>query len=317
MNRCHVVSFYRFTRVADPRALGEVVRAAAAARGLLGTAIVAQEGLNATLAGPRAALDDLFAWLDTQPGFAELQGRWSEADEAPFRRLRIKYRDEIVSMGHPEVNPADGQGEHVDAARWNALLDDPDTLVIDTRNDYEIEVGTFTGAVDPGTTSFREFTEYVERELGDARERPVAMFCTGGIRCEKATAVMRDLGFEKLYQLDGGILGYLDAVAVDPELEQKWRGECFVFDSRVAVDRDLAPGDYVQCHGCRRALSPEDLAHPDYEPGICCAHCVGSLTAEQRARLEERRRQVALAEARGEAHIGAVYSPDVRRSGQG
>lgn len=314
---CQVVSFYRFTNVPNPRALGEAVRDAAASRDLLGTAIVASEGLNATLAGPREALDDLLAWLDTQPGFSGLKGRWSEAEAPPFRRLRIKYRDEIVSMGHPDVNPADGQGEHVDAARWNALLDDPDTVVIDTRNDYEIEVGSFEGAVDPGTTSFREFTEYVERELGDKRAQPVAMFCTGGIRCEKATAVMQQMGFEKLYQLDGGILGYLDAVAADPALEQKWQGECFVFDSRVAVDRGLAPGDYEQCHGCRRALSAEDMAHPDYEPGICCARCVSGLSDAQRGRLEERRRQVALAEARGESHIGAVYPAPVRRSDQG
>lgn len=314
MNTCQVVSFYRFTRVADPRALGEAVREQAAARGLLGTAIVAPEGLNATLAGPMDALEDLLGWLDAQPGFAGVSGRWSDAEAAPFRRLRIKYRDEIVSMGHADVNPADGQGEHVDAARWNALLDDPDTLVIDTRNDYEIEVGTFEGAVDPGTTSFREFTDYVERELGDRHDRPVAMFCTGGIRCEKATAVMQRMGFENLYQLEGGILGYLDAVAADPALEQKWRGECFVFDSRVAVDRELAPGDYEQCHGCRRALSAQDLRHPDYEPGICCARCVGSLTAGQRERLEERRRQVLLAEQRGEAHIGAVYAPAATRS---
>ena len=316
MSDCQVVSFYRFTGVADPRALGESLRAAAAGRALLGTAIVAPEGLNASLSGEREALDGLLAWLDAQPGFAGLRGRWSRAEAPPFRRLRIKYRDEIVSMGHAAVNPADGQGTHVSPERWNALIDDPDTLVIDTRNQYEIEVGSFPGAINPGTRNFRQFTDYIERELGDARERPIAMFCTGGIRCEKATAVMQRMGFEQLYQLDGGVLGYLDAVADDPSLEDRWQGECFVFDSRVAVDHALAPGAFVQCHGCRRALSEADMALPEYEPGICCAQCIGELSATQVEQFRERKRQVALAEQRGSAHIGAVY-PDVRRSGRG
>lgn len=316
MSDCQVVSFYRFTDVADPRALGESLRAAAAARGLLGTAIVAPEGLNATFSGERDSLEELFSWLEEHWGLAGLRGRWSLADAPPFRRLRIKYRDEIVSMGHAAVNPAMGQGEHVSPERWNALLEDPRTLVIDTRNDYEVEVGTFPGALNPGTRNFREFTDYIERELGDARERPIAMFCTGGIRCEKATAVMQRMGFGQLYQLDGGVLGYLDAVAADPSLRDRWQGECFVFDSRVAVDHALAPGGFVQCHGCRRALAEADLERPEYEPGICCAKCIDTLTETQLAQFRERKKQVALAEQRGAEHIGAVY-PDVRRSGQG
>ena len=309
-----VVSFYQFTRVADPRALGEAVRAAASSADLLGTAIVASEGLNATLAGRREALDELLDWVGRLPGFDRPRGRWSVAEMPPFRRLRIKYRDEIVSYGRDDVNPADGQGEHVGAQRWNELLDDPDTLVIDTRNDYEIEIGTFPGAVDPGTRNFREFAHFVAESLADQPERPIAMFCTGGIRCEKATAVMRSMGFRNLYQLDGGILGYLDAVSVEDGPDNRWAGECFVFDERVAVDQSLEPGDYAQCHGCRRALAAEDVQHPDYEPGICCARCRPSLTAERRAQLEERRRQVALAESRGTAHIGATYP--VTRSGR-
>ncbi|MEL7296958.1 MAG: rhodanese-related sulfurtransferase [Pseudomonadota bacterium] len=302
-----VVSFYRFVRVVEPRALGEEVRAKAAELDLLGTAIVAPEGLNATLSGGEANCQRLLQWLGTIPGFADISGRWSDAEAAPFRRLRIKYRDEIVSMGHADVNPADGQGQHVDAAQWNALLEDPDTRVIDTRNIYEVEVGSFAGAVDPGTTNFREFTRYIESELAADRDKPIAMFCTGGIRCEKATAVMQRMGFENLYQLDGGILSYLDQVAADDELDNHWQGECFVFDSRVAVDQALTPGGYVQCHGCRRALDAKDLAHPDYEPGICCARCADRLSDTQRRQFEERRKQVALAAQRGETHIGAEY----------
>ncbi|MEM9171653.1 MAG: rhodanese-related sulfurtransferase [Pseudomonadota bacterium] len=303
-----VVSFYRFTRLANARAFGEEVRTRAAAEDLLGTAIIAPEGLNATLAGTRHALQRFIEWLGTYPGFAQLEGRWSLADSAPFRRLRIKYREEIVSMGFADINPADGQGEHVGPGRWHELLDDPNTLLIDTRNDYEIEVGRFPGAVDPGTTNFREFTQYVDEHLAHDKDRPIAMYCTGGIRCEKATAVMRAKGFRNLYQLDGGILTYLDQMS--DEVTNRWEGECFVFDSRVAVGANLAPGDYVQCHGCRRALSAQDLQHPHYEPGISCARCHAELSARQRAQFEERRKQVALAEARGEQHIGAHY-PDV------
>ncbi|MEL7311402.1 MAG: rhodanese-related sulfurtransferase [Pseudomonadota bacterium] len=312
MSRCDVVSFYEFTRVDAPRELGEAVRRRAGQSDLLGTVIVAPEGLNATLAGDRSKLESLLDWLSQQPGFSPPVGRWSVSESAPFRRLRIKYRKEIVSIGREDINPADGQGQHVNAADWNRLLDDPETLVIDTRNDYEIEVGTFPGAVDPKTKNFREFLGFVERELDDDRDRPIAMFCTGGIRCEKATAVMQELGFKNLYQLNGGIIKYLDEVGDETAIENRWEGECFVFDERVAVDAARAPGGFVQCHGCRRALAPQDLEHPDYEPGICCARCVNELTARQRAQFEERRKQVVLAEARGEQHIGK-HVP-VRRS---
>lgn len=302
-----VVSFYRFTRVDAVRELGESVRMQAEQLDLLGTAIVASEGLNATLSGTPEHLREFLRWLHLKPGFEGVTGRWSLADDAPFHRLRVKYRDEIVSMGHASVNPADGQARHVDAAAWNALLDDPKTLVIDTRNLYEIEVGSFDRAVNPNTTNFREFTSYIESELAEQKDRPIAMFCTGGIRCEKATAVMQTMGFSDLYQLQGGVLGYLDEIADDDTLASRWQGECFVFDSRVAVDSDLAPGGYVQCHGCRRALSSDDLAHTDYEPGICCAKCVHAISDVQRAQFAERRKQVRLAKDRGDTHIGASY----------
>lgn len=305
---CDVVSFYRFVALPQYRELREPLLAAGLERGLLGTVLLAPEGINATLSGDRGELQSLLAWLGGIPGLEGLQGRWSRADEAPFRRLRVRLRTEIVSLGRPEVDAAADTGERVAPAEWNRLIADPDTLVIDTRNRYEIDVGRFPGAIDPGTDSFRDFPAFVEERLAGERDRPIAMYCTGGIRCEKATAMMREMGFERVYQLEGGILGYLDEMADSGE--NRWEGECFVFDSRVAVDRRLAPGHYVQCHACRRPLSAEDVASPLYREGVSCPHCHGEIDAGRAERLAERRRQVELAEARGERHIGAVYDED-------
>ncbi len=258
-----VVSFYRFVDIADPD----------------------------------------FEWLLDELGLGEeIDGRWTEAAEPPFRRMRVRVKNEIVTLGRPDIQPQRHTGEHVLPAEWNCLISDPNTLLIDARNHYEIEVGTFPGAVDPQTDSFRQFSKFAYELAAGGRDRPVAMFCTGGIRCEKASALMQELGFSKVFQLQGGILNYLDTV--DPE-DNRWRGECFVFDKRVAVDRDLAEGGYVQCHACRRPLSSEDLESPDYREGVFCPKCINELEADRAARLEERRRQVALARQRGEIHIGA------------
>ncbi len=299
----NVVSFYRFADVPDPRALRDRLQSLCDAGGLLGTILVAAEGVNGTLAGDCAAIQTVLDRVGAELALVEpIEGRWSEAGEAPFRRMRVRVKTEIVTLGRPDIRPDKVTGRHVGVAEWNALISDPDTLVIDTRNRYEYEVGTFRNAVDPQTASFREFPEYArtlaEREPG----RRLAMFCTGGIRCEKATALMLELGFDEVYQLQGGILRYLEEVADEDNL---WNGECFVFDTRVAVDRDLAEGDYVQCHACRRPLSGQDLASPDYREGVSCPKCIGELVPERARRLEERRKQVALARERGEAHIGA------------
>jgi len=302
---CHVVSFYRFVALPRYRTLREPLLAAARECDLLGTVLLAPEGINATLAGRRDELQSLLAWLGGIEGLGELDGRWSRADEAPFRRLRVRLRSEIVSLGRPDVDAAADTGERVAPAEWNRLIADPDTLVIDTRNGYEIDVGRFPGAVDPGTESFRDFPAFVRGRLAGERDRPIAMYCTGGIRCEKATAMMRAMGFQRVYQLEGGILAYLDEMSDSPD--NRWQGECFVFDSRVAVDRRLAPGHYVQCHACRRPLSEEDVASPFYREGVSCPHCQGGIEPGRAERLAERRRQVELAEARGERHIGAVY----------
>ena len=299
----NVVSFYRFTDVDDPAAVRGRLQVQCDKGALLGTILVAEEGVNGTLAGEAQAIRDVLAWLEERLGLDEpIEGRWTEATEAPFRRMRVRVKNEIVTLGRPDIRPDKLTGRHVGVEEWNRLISDPDTLVIDTRNGYEFEVGTFRNAVDPATDSFREFPEYAEKLAQSDPDRPLAMFCTGGIRCEKATALMMELGFSEVYQLQGGILKYLEEVG---DAENLWDGECFVFDTRVAVDRDRAEGDYVQCHACRRPLSSEDLASPDYREGVSCPKCIGTHDTARVERLEERRKQVALAKERGESHIGA------------
>jgi UPF0176 protein len=230
-----------------------------------------------------------------------IDGRWTDADEAPFQRLRVRRKKEIVVLGRPDILPDQNDHRHVEPQEWNDLIANPDTLVVDTRNHYEVEVGTFPNAVDPGTDSFRQFQDFAMQLASTDRGRPLAMFCTGGIRCEKAAALMQELGFSEVYQLQAGILNYLESI---PDAENQWQGECFVFDKRVAVDRDLAEGGYVQCHACRRPLGSDELASPDYREGVFCPRCIDMLEDDRAARLEERRKQVALARVRGARHLG-------------
>lgn len=299
----NVVSFYRFVDIGAPDELQRGLQALCESQALLGTVLLANEGFNGTLAGRAEGVQAVFDWLSAELRLTSpVDARWTEAGDPPFRRLKIRVKNEIVTLGRPDIRPQQHTGKHVSPAEWNALLDNPETLLIDTRNHYEVEVGTFAGAVDPGTDSFRQFPAFAEQLEGGDKARPVAMFCTGGIRCEKATALMQELGYSNVYQLQGGILNYLQHV---DEQENRWRGECFVFDSRVAVDRDLAEGGYEQCHACRRPLSAEDLRSPAYREGVSCPQCIDQLEAERAVRLEERRRQVALARERGEKHIGA------------
>jgi len=297
-----VVSLYRFLHLEDPESFRDQLKDICVAEGLLGTVLVAGEGFNGTLAGSEKAVRVVMDWIRTYCGISEeLDARWTDADEAPFRKMRVKVKREIVTLGRPDILPHEKTGEHVDVERWNELIENPDVLVIDTRNHYEVEVGTFPGAIDPGNDSFREFPEFAKELAEQSTERPLAMFCTGGIRCEKATALMLELGFNEVYHLQGGILNYLSEVDA---AENKWQGDCFVFDTRVAVDQDLSEGGYVQCHACRRPLSAADMQSPDYREGVSCPLCVNEADADRVARLEERRKQVALAAARGETHIG-------------
>lgn len=298
-----VVSFYRFLDIGDPQAFRDELQVLCEEISLLGTILVASEGFNGTIAGSEEAVRTVFSWLQDRFAIAEqLDARWTEADQAPFRRMRVRTKKEIVTLGRPDILPHKKTGEYVSPQKWNDLIGDPNVLVIDTRNHYEFEVGTFPGAIDPGNDSFREFPAFAKRLAETSKGQPLAMFCTGGIRCEKATALMLELGFDEVYHLQGGILNYLEQIPAD---ESRWDGECFVFDTRVAVDRDLAEGGYVQCHACRRPLSREDLESADYREGVSCPRCVHEVDEDRRARLEERHRQVLLAAERGEAHIGA------------
>jgi UPF0176 protein len=298
----NVASLYLFLDLADPQAFRDDLQALCVREGLLGTMLVAAEGFNGSLAGSKHSVESVLDWIRNRLGLAvELDVRWTVASEAPFRKMRVKVKNEIVTLGRPDILPHKTRGQYVDAAGWNTLLDDPNVLLVDTRNHYEIEVGTFPGALDPGNDSFREFPEFASELAEQSTATPVAMFCTGGIRCEKATALMLSLGFSEVYHLQGGILNYLSQVK---EEDNRWQGECFVFDTRVAIDRDLAEGGYVQCHACRRPLSQDDMHCADYREGVSCPHCVDAADGDRVARLEERRKQVALARVRGERHIG-------------
>ncbi len=267
-----VVSFYRFLDLPEPELFRDALQSQCDERGLLGTILVANEGFNGTIAGEQSAIEAILAWIENELALdAPIDGRWTESAKAPFRRMRVRRKREIVTLGRPDIRPHEKTGIHVQPENWNALIDDPNVLVIDTRNHYEVEVGTFPGAIDPGTDNFRQFANFASELAETSSEKPLAMFCTGGIRCEKATALMLELGFDEVYHLQGGILGYLTEVADE---QNRWDGECFVFDKRVAVDRDLAEGGYVQCHACRRPLSSDDIASEHYVEGISCPRCI-------------------------------------------
>ncbi|MEQ8661589.1 MAG: rhodanese-related sulfurtransferase [Gammaproteobacteria bacterium] len=297
-----MASFYRFTAIADPAALCDELAAHGRAAQLRGTVLVAHEGLNATVAGSAAAVATMLARIERLPGCADLRVTRAHVARNPFRRLKVRVRSEIVTLGQPGIAPHRRTGTHVAPRAWDALLAEPRMVVLDTRNDYEHRIGSFAGAVTPPIGHFREFPRFVAAQFGDARP-PVAMFCTGGIRCEKASAYLLAQGFGEVYQLDGGILRYL---AETPVYTSRWRGACFVFDERVAVDHALRPADYEQCPGCRQPVAAAERAMPGYEAGISCPACHATLSTAQRRGFAERRRQVALAGARDAAHLGAV-----------
>jgi UPF0176 protein len=300
-----VAALYRFTAFDDPEALRAPLLAACEAVGIKGTLLLAREGINGTIAGTDNALASVLGHIRTLPGCAELDVKFSAAPAFPFHRLKVRVKREIVTMGEPDIDPNLWAGHYVDPHDWNVLIADPDTLVIDTRNDYEVAVGTFTGAVDPATPSFRDFPAWFRAhrdELLDGKKR-VAMFCTGGIRCEKSTSFLRAEGVDEVYHLKGGILKYLEQVT---ESESLWRGECFVFDERVTVRHGLEQGTFQLCRACRRPLDEAALAHPAYEDGVSCPACIDERTPEQRAGYAERQRQEALARKHGTLHVGAV-----------
>lgn len=298
-----VAALYKFVALDDYHALREPLLDACLAAGTRGTLLLAPEGINGTIAGSRAAVYEVLDYLRRDPRFADLEHKEAQDDHVPFYRMKVKLKKEIVTMGVAGVDPNVRVGSYVSAQDWNALLNDPDVLLIDTRNDYECDIGSFRGAVDPRTANFREFPAYVRANLDPGVHRKIAMFCTGGIRCEKASAFMLNEGFEEVYHLRGGILKYLEEV---PPAQSLWEGECFVFDNRVSVDHKLEKGRYDQCYGCRHPITAADKQSGQYELGVCCPHCFGSLTADQVLRFRERQKQVELAAGRGEAHVGAT-----------
>lgn len=300
-----VAAFYKFVALPDFEALRPSLQTLCQKHGVLGTILLAKEGINGTVSGPREGLQTLMDYFAATPRFADIVPKFSFAETQAFHRMKVRLKNEIVSMGQPDIDPVGDVGAYVKPEQWNALIEDPDTLLIDTRNQYEVAIGTFEGAVDPETNSFREFPEWVDTYLADLKddEKPknIAMFCTGGIRCEKATAYLVGQGFDNIFHLEGGILKYLETVT---EAESTWQGDCFVFDQRVSVKHGLAEGDYDMCHACRMPLTNAEKQSPDYEAGVSCSHCIASHDEADRERFRERQRQIKLARQRGESHIG-------------
>jgi UPF0176 protein len=303
MSEVVVAALYKFVTLDDYHELREPLLDECLAAGIKGTLLLASEGINGTIAGSRAGIERVLAYLRSDPRLSELAHKESFDDHIPFYRMKVKLKKEIVTMGVPGVDPNAVVGTYVKPQDWNALIRDPEVLLLDTRNDYEVGIGTFEGAIDPHTTTFREFPAHVRANYDPARHKKVAMFCTGGIRCEKASAFMLNEGFEEVFHLQGGILKYLEEV---PEQDSSWRGECFVFDNRVAVDQNLDKGQYDQCHGCRHPITEQDKLSQHYQKGVCCPACYASLSADQKSRFAERQKQIELAAARNDAHIGAA-----------
>ena len=295
-----IAAMYCFVQLRDYQAMKEPLLAQCLAHKIKGTILLAEEGINATIAGNRQGIDNFLRFLRTDPRLAELTHKESHAHDAPFHRIKVKLKKEIVTMGIPDTDPAALSGTRVDAEQWNTLLADPNVLVIDTRNDYEHDIGTFSRAVSPQTETFRQFPAWVQDQLSPARDKKIAMFCTGGIRCEKATNYLLKQGFDEVYHLDGGILKYLETIPAENSL---WHGECFVFDDRVAVDSNLQPGTHAQCFACRRPLSQADCESEHYQQGISCPHCIDKVSDDKKKRLNERQRQIELAKARNAQHI--------------
>ena len=305
-----IAALYHFTRFDDPESLRAPLQALCEEQGVRGTLLLAGEGINGTIAGSDEGIQAVLDHIRALPGCADLEVKESRADRMPFYRSKVRLKKEIVTMGQPDLDPVDGVGTYVAPEDWNALISDPDTILIDTRNDYEVQIGTFEGAIDPETKSFREFPEWFRGKRAEfeaeGKTPRIAMFCTGGIRCEKSTAFVKAEGLDEVYHLKGGILKYLEDI---PEEESLWRGECFVFDERVSVKHGLEVGEHSLCRACRMPLSEADKARDTYVEGVSCHHCHSTRTDEQRARYAERHRQSKLARQRGEAHVGRKLEP--------
>ena len=296
-----ICALYKFTRLDDFEEIQIPLRSFLDSLSVKGTLLLAREGINGTISGTKVSLEKVLDYLQSDPRFLDLEFKFSYSKKIPFKRLKVKLKKEIVTMGLTEIDPTHSAGTYVKPKDWNELINDPDVVLIDTRNNYEYEIGSFKGAINPNTETFREFPSFTKNTLEQYRDKKIAMFCTGGIRCEKSTAYLKSEGFKNVFHLQGGILKYLEEVKEDESL---WEGECFVFDDRVAVKHNLEQGQYDQCHACRFPITEEDTMHPHYEKGASCPRCFGTKNSSQMSRYREREKQVKLAKQRGEEHIG-------------
>ncbi len=302
MNQIVVCALYKFVTLENFQGLRQPLHNVLEANQVRGTLLLANEGINGTIAGSRAGIKNVLNWLRNDPRLSDIDYKESFTDSMPFNRAKVKLKKEIVTLGVEGIDPKRVVGTYVSPADWNQLISDPEVIVVDTRNDYEFKVGTFKNAVNPNTESFREFPRFVKENLSPEKHKKIAMFCTGGIRCEKSTAFLKEQGFDEVYHLKGGILKYLEEV---PATETLWEGECFVFDERVTVNLLLEKGNYDQCNACRLPITEVDKASDKYQQGVSCPHCFDKVTDIQKSRFMEREKQMELARQRGEAHIGA------------
>jgi len=302
MSHIVVCALYKFVSLPDFQQLRQPLLEVMEKNDVKGTLLLAREGINGTVAGTRTGIDMLIKWLKSEPRLANLDYKESYTNIPPFNRTKVKLKKEIVTMGVEGIDPKRVVGTYISPKDWNTLISDPEVLLIDTRNDYEYQVGTFKNAINPNTESFREFPQYIKDHLNPEKHKKVAMFCTGGIRCEKSTAYLKEQGFDEVYHLKGGILKYLEEV---PPEETLWEGECFVFDERVTVNHHLEKGQYDQCHACRMPITEADKTSPMYEIGVSCPYCFDKKSPEQKQRFAEREKQIELAKLRGEKHIGS------------
>ncbi|WP_206485477.1 rhodanese-related sulfurtransferase [Thalassotalea sp. G2M2-11] len=310
MQNISVCALYKFVRLENFEQLKTPLLNVMLAHDVKGTLLLAHEGINGTIAGPQAGIDAVLAHLAQDERLGEISHKYSYANDNPFQRSKVKLKKEIVTMGVEGIDPRLTVGTYVKPKDWNALISDPEVLLIDTRNDYEVEIGTFENAVNPNTETFREFPQYVAENLDKNKHKKVAMFCTGGIRCEKSTAYLKEQGFDEVYHLEGGVLKYLEEVEQEQSM---WQGDCFVFDGRVAVGHGLEQGQYDQCFACRYPITEQDKQSEHYVKGVSCPKCIDKYTEEQRSRFAERERQINLAKARGESHIGGDIAQTIEQ----
>lgn len=295
-----IAALYKFARLDDYKKMREPLLKKMRNFDIKGTLLLASEGINGTISGTRKNIDTILDYLESDERLAGLQHKEYYSDEHAFYRTKVKLKKEIVTMGVEDIDPTKHAGTYLSPEKWNQLLNEPDVILIDTRNHYEVKIGSFKGAVNPEIKSFRDFPEWIDKNLDSTKHKKVAMFCTGGIRCEKSTSLLNKKGFEDVFHLQGGVLKYFEEI--DNE-KSKWNGECFVFDQRVSVDQNLNQGEYDQCYACRMPISEDEKTSEFYEPGVSCPHCYNTNTDERKERFYERAKQIRLAKERGEQHI--------------